>query len=122
MQNLAPGRPGVIRPQVGQALGSPVFAPPAGDASDVEAGGCETPAGAVGFGGADGVLCPGMPEEPGTGGLAVGNGGFGGAVDKPVAGTGGLGGGFEAAGTAFGGAGAGGFADGVGNGGRDSGS
>jgi len=101
MQNLAPGRPGAIRPQVGQALRSPAFPPPAGGPES------EPVAGAVGFGGAVGVEGLDTPPAlPGTGGLAVGNGGFGGPVGKPVAGTGGLGGGFAAAGT-------GGFPDAV---------
>jgi hypothetical protein len=128
MQNLAPGRPGVIRPQVGQALGSTVFPAPAGGPAGAEAGGCFAATRAGGFGGAVGVGgVVGLdtpPAMPGTGGLVVGTGGFGALAGKPVAATGVLGGGFAATGTGgFGGAapadtGTGSFSDvvGVGNG------
>src|SRR5579872_6355414 len=110
MQNLEPGRPGVIRPQVGQALGSAIFPSPAtGDAA--VAGGCD----AVGVGGFGGPTAP-----PGMGGRVVGTGGFGGTVGTLAAGTGGLGGEITAGetlgGSALGGTGTGGFADAAGAG------
>jgi hypothetical protein len=82
MQNLPPGRPGVIRPQVGQALGSLVFAPPeTGGEGGVPVTGADGLGAVVGIGGfapvgvAAGLTPP--PALPGTGGLIAGFGGFG---------------------------------------------
>jgi hypothetical protein len=128
MQNRAPGRPGVMRPQVGQAFESFVFVAPATGAVGA-GGGCTG-----GFGAVDGTK--GFEVEvgmggftvvgvPGTGSRAVGTGDFGGVV--ATLGTGGFGGipptvtgpgGFG--GTAF--TGTGGFTDAAGAGTGDRGS
>ena len=51
MQNLAPGRPGLIRPQVGQAFGSFDFVPPSTGVDDKVVGGVGGRGVATGAGG-----------------------------------------------------------------------